>query len=100
MAGSKGTRNGSGGRFQKGNAGGPGRPRRETERAYLDATISGCSVAQWTLIVKRAVADAKKGNACARRWLSDILLGRDPVAMRQAVDEMRDQLEELLNGSS
>jgi hypothetical protein len=77
---------------------GPGRPRRETERAYLDATVSSCSLADWRVIVKKAVADAKKGNAVARRWLSDVLIGRDPIALRDVIDEVRELMEVLERG--
>jgi hypothetical protein len=44
--------------------------------------------------VKRAVADAEQGNACARRWLSDILLGRDPVAVAQMIEQLQDRLDQ------
>lgn len=72
------------GRFAAGNAGGPGRPRREAERQYLDATLAAVSVEDWTEIVKRAAADAKAGDAKARDWLARVL-GID--AARAAPDD-------------
>ena len=61
------------GRFAAGNAGGPGRPRREVERRYLDATLAAVAVEDWSEIVKRAVVGAKAGDAKARDWLSRVL---------------------------
>lgn len=61
------------GRFAAGNAGGPGRPRREVERQFLDATLAAVSVEDWSEIVKRAAADAKAGDAKARDWLARVL---------------------------
>lgn len=63
------------GQYAKGNPGGPGRPKKEREREYLDATVSCISIAQWKRIVKRAADDAENGDAVARRWLGDYLLG-------------------------
>ncbi len=79
------------GRFAKGNSGGPGRPRRETERAYLTALAAVCTPAEWGEIVGRAVADAKEGDPKAREWLAVYLLGRPeqtaPTLHQLAVDE-------------
>ena len=65
----------SNGRFATGNAGGPGRPKRPTERGYLRATVRACSLEDWEAIVKTAVADAKVGDAKAREWLGRYLVG-------------------------
>jgi hypothetical protein len=66
------------GRFAAGNRGGPGRPRRATEAEYLRALSHIVSVEDLRAIARRAVADAKKGSARARDWVSRYLLG-DPV---------------------
>ncbi len=66
------------GRFSKGNPGGPGRPRRTVEREYLDATLNSVSLEDWQAIVRKAVTDAKQGNAWARSWLGDYVLGKPP----------------------
>jgi hypothetical protein len=63
------------GRFLKGNAGGPGRPQRETERAYLTALVGVVSLRAWRAICKQAVADARAGDRHAREWLGRYLIG-------------------------
>lgn len=67
------------GRFSQGNAGGPGRPPRQTEASYLRATSAACSIEDWRAIIERAVQDAKAGNAKAREFLSKYLLGSAPI---------------------
>ena len=67
-------RNGHG-RFVPGNPGGPGRPRRVTERDYLVTLTEECSPEAWRAICRRAVADALAGDARARDWLARYLLG-------------------------
>jgi hypothetical protein len=62
-----------GGRFAAGNLGGPGRPRRDVERAYVDATVAAVPIDAWSEIVSQAVADAKAGDGVARAWLSKVL---------------------------
>jgi hypothetical protein len=64
------------GQFAEGNPGGPGRPRRATERAYLAALSDACPPETWREIVARAVADAKDGDAKARSWLAAYLVGQ------------------------
>ena len=66
------------GRFATGNGGGPGRPKRATEAEYLRALSRIVSVEDLRAIARRAVADAKKGSARAREWVSNYLLG-DPA---------------------
>ncbi len=63
------------GKFAAGNAGGPGRPPRATERDYLVALSESCSTNDWQEIVTRAVDDAKGGDAKARSWLASYLVG-------------------------
>ncbi|HUY88697.1 MAG TPA: hypothetical protein VMV10_08180 [Pirellulales bacterium] len=81
------------GRFAADNAGGPGRPRREVERQYLDATLAAVSVEDWTEIVKRAAVDAKAGDGKARDWLSRVL-GID--AARAAPDDAGDGITRIV----
>jgi hypothetical protein len=64
------------GTFTAGNTGGPGRPPRATEMAYMRATMDGCSPADWQAIVAKAVEDAKAGDAKAREWLAIHLIGK------------------------
>lgn len=68
----------AGGRFARGNAGGPGRPPRTVEDTYLVTMADGVSVDDWAEIVSRAVEDAKGGDATARAWLSKHLLPPAP----------------------
>ena len=108
----------SNGRFSPGNQGGPGRPRRATERAYLAAMSDTCSVEDWKEIVHRAITDAKSGDPRARTWLSEFLVGRvepgaeplhrlaveeeagsDPVGLDAARRQQTDLLDGLLTGS-
>jgi hypothetical protein len=70
------------GRFVKGQSGNPaGRPKREVEEAYLQATIARVSMDDWQSVVKKAVEQAKDGNSEARRWLAEYIMGkpRSPV---------------------
>jgi len=79
LDGTKTDRTGTG-RFAPGNSGGPGRPRRATERAYLAVISEACPQDAWREIVARAVADAKAGDAKARDWLAAYLVGRPEAA--------------------
>lgn len=63
------------GRFVKGNPGSPGRKPREVERQYKDAFAAAVSHEDWLAIIKTAVTDAKAGDAVARKWLTDYLVG-------------------------
>jgi hypothetical protein len=78
--------------FQKGNDGGPGRPRKETERRYLKSLIGCVPIARWRAVVKRALADAEAGDAKARDWLSRHLTGDQPLQLL-AQEERLDALE-------
>lgn len=71
----------SGGRFAQGNRGGPGRPRRAIEHDYLAALGDGLTLADWAVIVKRAVDDAKNGSHTAREWVSKYALGSNPMGL-------------------
>ena len=66
--------------FKRGASGNPnGRPKRKTEQAYLNAMIGGVTMAAWKRIVIRAVEDAENGDAKARQWLTDNLIGKPKV---------------------
>ena len=62
------------GTFAAGHKGGPGRPRRETEREYLDCLVGAVSLSAWRKVIAKAVADAKAGDTKAREWLGRYLL--------------------------
>jgi hypothetical protein len=61
--------------FTTGNPGGPGRPRKSVEEKYLRKLAASVSLSDWGEIVVKAIADAKRGDAPARKWLSDYLMG-------------------------
>lgn len=64
--------------FKPGNPGGPGRPKRTTEEAYLKRMFQVVTMDDWEQITRRAVEDAKKGDASARNWLTHYLIGEKP----------------------
>lgn len=63
------------GRFIKGHNGGPGRPPKEREERFYEITLSTVTYKDWKEIVEKAAEQAKRGNATARKWLSDYLIG-------------------------
>lgn len=64
------------GKFKKGVSGNPnGRPRKKREIRFYEITQTACTFADWKKIVDVAVTDAKAGDATARKWLSDYLMG-------------------------
>jgi len=64
------------GRFTKGHTGNPnGRPKREREQQYLDRMGKIVTLKEWEKVVGTALSRAKAGDAAARKWLSDYLLG-------------------------
>lgn len=64
------------GRFVKGVSGNPnGRPPKRREERYLEITLNTVTFGDWKEIIKRAAMEAKRGDAQARKWLSDYLLG-------------------------
>src|SRR5438045_1579930 len=77
------------GRFLPGHPGGPGRPRREVEQAYLTTLRDCVPPDEWRAICLTAVAKAKAGDRYARQWLSDLLLANVEV------EGIADRLEAL-----
>ncbi len=58
-----------------------GRPTKEREEKYLDVTLTAVTFEDWKKIVHKARDQALKGDAVARKWLSDYLIG--PPVQRQ-----------------
>ena len=58
---------------QSGNA--KGRPPKEREVKYYAITMSTCTFADWKEIIQKAVKQAKGGDAVARKFLADHLVG-------------------------
>jgi hypothetical protein len=67
------------GRFADGNPGGPGRPKRATELAYMRALSDELPMDTWREIVRAAVNAARDGDAQARAWISRYTLGETPA---------------------
>jgi hypothetical protein len=67
-------------RFVKGCQPGPGRPRRQTEAAYLSVMMQNCPLETWAEVVQAAVDAAKQGDSAARTWLTKHLLGESTIA--------------------
>lgn len=62
--------------FKKGQSGNPnGRKPKEREIEYSNIIQSTCSPSDWKEICKTAIAQAKRGDERARKWLSDNLVG-------------------------
>ena len=80
-----------------GNPGGPGRPKRATERKYLRALVKAVSLEDWREIIKTAVSLAKAGDGPARTWLSKHLVGDDPLPLRDQRERIEALEQQLLN---
>lgn len=64
------------GKFIKGNSGNPtGRAPREREERYYEIMKSSVTFDKWKRIVEKATDQAMRGDAVARKWLSDYLIG-------------------------
>lgn len=64
------------GQLQKGSVLNPkGRPKKSREERYLKMLTTSVSDDDWQAIIDRAVSDAKRGDATARKWLTDYLIG-------------------------
>jgi hypothetical protein len=64
------------GRFVKGATGNPrGRMRKEREERYYEIMLSAVTFDDWKEIVKKAAQQARRGDAVARKWLADYLIG-------------------------
>lgn len=63
----------------KGKSGNPaGRKPRATEERYLELTRQAVTEADWKAVVMKAVDQAKRGDANARKFLADYLIGPPP----------------------
>jgi hypothetical protein len=62
------------GKFVKGNPGG-GRKPRQVEKDYLAIFRSSVTPDDWRAIIEKAVTDAKRGDATARKFIADYMIG-------------------------
>lgn len=74
------------GRFIKGHEKTGGRAPREREIRYHEIMLTTVSFTDWERIVQKARDQAKKGDAVARKWLSDYLIG-PPVQRNEHTGE-------------
>ena len=63
------------GKFVKGHPGMGGRPSKPKEEMYYRILMTACSADDWAAIVAKAVDQAKRGDATARKWIADYLVG-------------------------
>ena len=75
-----------------------GRKPRAVEESYLRCTVACVPLKRWRAICKKAVELAESGDAKSRRWLSDLLVGKDPVLLRHLAEEVERALGELDDG--
>lgn len=75
---------GTNGQFCTGNPGGPGRPPRQTEEAYLNKIKTACPPERWDSIVNRAVLDAEGGDRFAREWLAKWLMPASQTVLAES----------------
>jgi len=67
------------GKFIKGQSGNPaGRPKKEREERFYEVAITAVSFTDWREIIEKAVAQAKRGDPTARKFLADYLIGPPP----------------------
>jgi len=85
------------GRFVKGETGNPkGRSPKEREERYYEITLSTVTFEDWQAIVKKAADQARKGDAVARKWLSDYLVG--PVQQKVDVNTTGEMVIKWVDG--
>ncbi len=71
------------GQFKKGEyRGGPGRPKKEREIEYYRILQFRCTTEKWQKIIDKALEQAERGDAVARKWLADYLIG-PPVERKE-----------------
>ncbi|NMC21978.1 MAG: hypothetical protein GYA33_16350 [Thermogutta sp.] len=85
---------------------GPGRPRRITEQTYVRIAAKTVTPELWEQIVAQAAAQALGGDKDARRWLSELVVGKDPPKLSDleaqeaaGVDPVLDKAVNLLAAS-
>lgn len=66
------------GRFKPGNKASPGRKKKAVERDYVKIITDVVSPSKWRGVVEKAYLQALAGDAYARRWLSEYIIGKPP----------------------
>ena len=89
------------GRFLPGHPGLGGRPRRPVEHEYMATLADAVPLELWRKIAARAAEDAAAGDAKARRWLSEHLLGREPAPLTElAATELAGTLDDEIRAKA
>ena len=82
------------GRFVKGTTGNPrGRLPKEREDKYYNILMTSVTFDDWKVIVRKAAEQARRGDAQARKWLADYLVG----SPEQNVNLKTDIIDVILN---
>jgi hypothetical protein len=63
------------GRYLKGHKSNGGRPSRPKEEQYYRILMTTCTADDWKAIVSKAIDQARRGDATARKWLADYIIG-------------------------
>ncbi len=69
------------GRFVPGNSGGPGRPKKPRDPAYMNLLQDVVGLENWRNIIEKTIQHALYGDKDARKFLADYLLGRPGIAV-------------------
>jgi hypothetical protein len=84
------------GTFAKGYKGGPGRPKglptfnKLAARGLLQQLADEVTPERWVAIARKAIEQAERGDRHARQWLSDCLLGKEPLLTLELLDAYLD----------
>jgi hypothetical protein len=81
--------------FKSGDPPGPGRPKRETERKYLQAAVGAVPLCRWRRVVKKCLEQAEAGDRYAREFLRRVLIGDNPWEVAEMLAELRGRLDAL-----
>ncbi len=89
----------AGGRFAKGNPGGPGNPHARRVAELRSALLSAISTDDLLAVVKALVKKAQEGDVPATKLLLDRLLGPiDALDVLARLDELDERVTHLLEG--
>jgi hypothetical protein len=91
-------RRGSGRPFAKGNPGGPGRPKKCVEEAYLDIGTEAVPPDKLREILGTLADKAGKGDVRAAQVIIKFLYGDDPVLTRKLMAELAEEIVRVRRG--
>jgi hypothetical protein len=83
------------GQFQKGNRGGPGRPKRSVEEAYFHAATQAVPPEKVRKILTRLADRAASFDVRAAALVLRFLFGPDPVLTRRLMAELTEAIEQV-----